>query len=248
MFFLDLTLPTPPENLALDEALLDQVAWAGLAVRSDGISHAGESLRIWEAPHHAVVLGASSRYRTEANVTACAADGVPIERRASGGAAIVAGPGCLMYAVTLSYAARPELRPIDAAHRFVQERLVAALAELCDDVAAAGTSDLIFRGRKFSGNALRCKRHALLYHGTLLYDFPLEYLPRYLGTPPRMPSYRSNRPHEDFVTNVPLLRRELIAVLCTAFAATEPLTTWPTAATARLTREKYETAEWRERL
>ncbi len=35
--------------------------------------------------------------------------GIPVLRRASGGAAIVIGPGCLMYALVLSYELRPSL-------------------------------------------------------------------------------------------------------------------------------------------
>src|SRR6185437_14246053 len=49
--FLDLTLPTAEENLALDEALLLE-AEAG---------RRGETLRLWEHPHPAVVLGAGCR-------------------------------------------------------------------------------------------------------------------------------------------------------------------------------------------
>src|SRR5262245_157649 len=108
MLILNLTLDTPAENLALDEALL-------LAAEESPEPQA--VLRIWEPRQTFVVLGSSSRYETEANVDACAADGVPILRRPSGGAAIVTGPGCLMYAVVLSYEHHPHLQAIDEAHR-----------------------------------------------------------------------------------------------------------------------------------
>ena len=55
---------------------------------------------------------------------------IPILRRSSGGAAIVAGPGCLMYAVVLSYEARPELRDISRAHAFVLDRLATCAQQL----------------------------------------------------------------------------------------------------------------------
>ena len=51
MEFLDVTLPSLPENLALDEALLLE-AEAG---------RGGEVLRLWEWPRPAVVLGAGGR-------------------------------------------------------------------------------------------------------------------------------------------------------------------------------------------
>ena len=44
---------------------------------------------------------------------------IPVLRRASGGAAIVAGPGCLMYSVVLRYAGREHLRLLDEVHRHV---------------------------------------------------------------------------------------------------------------------------------
>jgi hypothetical protein len=96
MQLLSLTLPTPAENVALDEALLDE-AQAGAA-------EAGEVLRLWEAPRPFVVIGRSSRIAEEVNLAAASA--WTVIRRCSGGAAVVAGPGCLMYAVVLSYERR----------------------------------------------------------------------------------------------------------------------------------------------
>src|SRR5689334_13860556 len=103
MLFLDLTLSRPEENLALDEALLEEAEHAE-APR--------EVLRIWEPDKSMVVVGRSSTIAAEVNEQACAERDMPILRRTSGGAAIVAGPGCLMYAVVLSYELRPHLRPI----------------------------------------------------------------------------------------------------------------------------------------
>ncbi len=118
MHLFDLTLPTPEENLALDEALLDE---------AEAAAEPHECLRLWEAPRPLVVVGRNSRLADEVNVEACRAAGVPILRRTSGGCAIVAGPGSLMYAVVLSYERRPELKMLDAAHAFVLETIAAAL-------------------------------------------------------------------------------------------------------------------------
>ena len=130
---LNLTLPTPAENVALDEALLD---WA----EEDPSDR--EVLRIWESPQPLVVAGRSSRIEQEINAAECEERHIPIVRRSSGGAAIVAGPGCLMYAVVLSYQARPELRDIGRAHCFVLDRLATAIGDCGIEVARAGTSDL----------------------------------------------------------------------------------------------------------
>jgi lipoate-protein ligase A len=235
MEFLDLTLPTPAENLALDEALLDE-AETSAPVR--------ETLRLWEPGEPMVVVGRSSRIADEVRVEVCRARGIPILRRSSGGAAIVAGPGCLMYALILNLEERPALRAIDYAHRFVLKTLADALRPLVPAVRCRGISDLAVGQEKFSGNSVRVKRRHLLYHGTLLYGFPRELIEACLGMPPRRPSYREDRPHRAFVTNLPLSAAAIRQALVAAWGATDVRLDWPKAATARLVAERYANPEW----
>jgi lipoate-protein ligase A len=237
MRLLDLTLPTPAENLALDEALLD-------AAEVD--SSRGEVLRLWEPSEHFVVVGRSSEIDLEVDCQACRRRGVPICRRSSGGAAIVAGPGCLMYGVVLSYERRPELRMLDQAHAFVLSRMAGALQSLGLAATHCGTSDVAIDNRKVSGNSVRCKRDHFLYHGTLLYDFDLPLVSDLLRQPPRQPEYRAARPHGEFVTNIPVDRDALRRALIAAWQAHEPLPDWPRDLTARLVAERYGTAAWNE--
>ena len=95
---------------------------------------------------------------------------------------------------------------------------------------------------------MRCKREHLLYHGTLLYDFPLEMIGRCLAMPPRQPDYRQARPHDTFVANLPLSAAMLRSALQAAWTACEPCSAWPQAATRRLVAEKYSRPEWNEQL
>jgi len=235
MHLLDLTLATPQENLALDEALLDT---------AEESEEPAEVLRFWESNRPMVVLGRSSKAAEEANLDACRGDGVPVLRRCSGGAAIVAGRGCLMYAVVLSYELHPELRALDLAHRFVLSRLREALLPLASGVQFRGTSDLAVGDHKFSGNSLRCKRNHLLYHGTLLYDFDLTLLGKYLGPAPRQPAYRNQRTHRQFVTNLPLSAAEMKQAISAVFGASETLTCWPEALVRQLVKERYSAESW----
>jgi lipoate-protein ligase A len=232
---LNLTLPTPAENLALDEALLDEAETAGSG---------HEVLRLWEPEQTLVVVGRGSHVAHEVDLAACRRDGVPALRRGSGGAAIVSGRGCLMYAVVLSHASRPELRSIDAAHRYVLEALAGGLGRFSAGIARRGTSDLAVGERKFSGNSLRVKRTHLLYHGTLLYDFPLEAISRYLIEPPREPEYRRGRPHAAFVTNLPASREALVRGVIEAFGADAERQIWPERRVAELVAEKYARDGW----
>ncbi|MFZ1932635.1 MAG: lipoate--protein ligase family protein [Thermoguttaceae bacterium] len=235
MQYLDLTLPTPAENLALDEALLDE---------AEASETPAETLRLWEPWRPMVVVGRSSQFHVEVRLDACRAGGIPVLRRCSGGAAIVAGPGCLMYALVLSYRLRPQLRSLGEAHRWVLGKLTGAFREFAAGVECKGTSDLAIGGRKFSGNSARLRRNHLLYHGTLLYDFPLELVERCLAMPPRMPDYREDRRHESFLTNLPLSRETIRKALVDAFAADESRTSWPEHRTAQLVVERYSLPEW----
>lgn len=235
MLYLERTCDSPAEDLALDEALLE---------RAESGGEPAEVLRIWELLRPAVVVGRSSKVDVEVQRAACRVAGVDVLRRTSGGAAIVAGPGCLMYSVVLGYAERPHLRAVDEAHRFVLGRVLAAVRSHLPTARICGTSDLAVDERKFSGNSLRCRREHLLYHGTLLYDFPLELIATCLGTPPRQPEYRAARPHEAFVANVPIARQALIDGLRTAFGAREPTDAVPWELVQRLADEKYRRYEW----
>lgn len=246
---LDLTLPTAAENLALDEALLDQ------AETCAGAAHS--FLRLWESPEPAVVLGRSGKVADEVNQAVCARLGVGIFRRASGGGTVVIGPGCLQYSLVLSVAEFPQLASIAEAHAFVLERVAAgverALADellpqapgiLIEPVQQAGDSDLLWNGRKFSGNSLRIKRHCVLYHGTLLYDYPLERVSALLREPARQPEYRKRKPHGEFITNLPVSANALRLALAQTWRADSPAADWPREQVARLTAEKYRCDAW----
>ncbi len=237
MRFLDLTLPSPAENLALDEALLDE---------AEAVPVSAETLRLWEPSAPMVVVGRSSRIAAEVHADVCRRRGIPILRRTSGGAAVVAGPGCLMYALILSYQRRPALRAVDAAHRLVLGTIARSLGPLTPGVACRGISDLALGpdGRKFSGNSIRMKRDYLLYHGTLLYDFPLELIEECLAMPPREPEYRGGRAHEGFVTNLPLGQAAIRQAMVSAWDAREPCPDWPRRRTAQLAAGRYLRAEW----
>ncbi|HEY7158560.1 MAG TPA: lipoate--protein ligase family protein [Gemmataceae bacterium] len=234
MHFLDLTLPSAAENLALDEALL-------LAAESgDG----EEMLRFWEWPTPAVVLGSGGRLAEDVDEATCATDDVPVLRRASGGGTVLLGRGCLLYTLILRYERDAALNDIRSSYRFILGRIGQALTEGTDAAEQAGISDLTLAGHKFSGNAQQRKRSFLLHHGTLLYAFDLARVPRYLREPPRQPAYRGRRAHLAFLRNLPLDSEELKRRLRRAWAADTSLLAWPMEEVLRLAAEKYTNTEW----
>lgn len=217
MQFWEFTDENQETNLAIDEALLE------VAERlTEEQKPFFDVLRLWELKDYAVVMGRGSKL-TEVHVECCRRDHVPIFRRCSGGTSVVAGPGCLMYSLVLNSQSNPKLRQIDYVHRFVMTKMLNALLRLEPRVAWCGTCDLTLNGRKFSGNALRCKRSTLLYHGTLLYKFDLNRVSRYLATPPREPDYRHGRSHDEFLTNLEIDRKSMIATVATEWQANDVL-------------------------
>src|SRR5205823_14828569 len=87
----DLTLPTPEENLACDEALLDSCEEG----RSD------ELLRFWQPAQYFVVLGYSNKVSTEVKLPFCGENRIPVLRRCTGGGTVLQGPGVLNYSLIL---------------------------------------------------------------------------------------------------------------------------------------------------
>ena len=236
MRLLDLTLPEPAENLALDEAVL-------LAAEEET---GGKVLRFWELPTLAVVVGAGGSVVIDVNAAACEADGVPVLRRASGGGTVLLGPGCLCFSLVLAYDRDPALHDIRASNWYVLGRVCNALRPV---VAAApgGISDLAVSGVKISGNAQQRKRRHFLHHGTLLCGCDLGLIPRYLNAPERQPEYRRDRPHAEFVANLPVPAAELKQLLTDEWRAEGEYAPVPWDAVQRLVAEKYARDEWNRR-
>jgi len=236
MYRLDLTLPTPAENLACDEALLDAA--------EDGQLTA-EVLRFWESPVPFVVVGYSNQIAVEVNEAACAQAGVPVLRRCSGGGTVVQGPGCLNFALILRIPGEGPLAQVTSTNDYVIRRHAAALRLLLGDgCGSQGTSDLALGPRKFSGNAQRRKKHWLLFHGTFLHGFDLRLISALLHFPSRQPDYRQSRAHDDFVMNVPVSPADIQAAIAAVWEANTILPAPPWERVEKLVRERYATAEW----
>jgi lipoate---protein ligase len=234
MRYLSLSLPALEENLALDEALLLE------AEEGNGSG----CLRLWEWPSPAIVLGAAGRLAEDVNESACLADGVPVFRRSSGGGTVLLGRGCLLFSLILEYRRTQELSEILSSYRFILGHIADALSPLQAGLEFAGTSDLAMGGRKVSGNSQQRKRRYLLHHGTLLYDFAMEPVERYLYLPGRQPEYRRGRTHREFLTNLVVGREELIQRLRNCWDADDLAESWPQDQVRRLVAEKYARAEW----
>jgi lipoate-protein ligase A len=254
MKYLGLTLPTPEENLACDEALLD---WC-----DDG--DGPEVLRFWESQKHFVVVGYSNKVAREVNVEACEKLGIPILRRCSGGGTVLQGPGCLNYSLILKIDRDPALQTVTGTNCFVMERNRAALEKLLSggsrrkeplsprsqipnprsQIALCGHTDLAINGRKFSGNAQRRKRRAVLFHGSFLLNFDIAMIERTLRLPSKQPGYRADRGHVEFLTNLNLSPNAVKTALRQTWRVADELKEFRTEQIQKLVAQRYSFDAW----
>ena len=196
MILKDISLDSPEDNILLDEALF---------VAADKGS-GGEILRFWESPTVFVVLGRIGREDDDIDKAAVKKDKIPVLRRTSGGGTVVQGPGCLNYSFILSKDTDPALADLRRSYQWISAKIIAGLKIAGVDAVFRPISDIALSSseKKFSGNAQRRGKNFILHHGTVLYNFNLSLIPRYLKMPKDIPEYRRNRPHDNFVVNIPI--------------------------------------------
>ena len=146
--------------LALERHILNAPEW-----RND------ELFFIWDI-NPAIVCGKHQLIESEVNMDYVRKIGVPIYRRHSGGGTIFADEGCFMF----TFIKRTGKR--DDVFRECLSSVVDAFHEMGLDTELSGRNDLMFRGKKFSGNAYYRNENGSILHGTLLYKTDIEQLVR----------------------------------------------------------------------
>ncbi len=146
--------------LALEKHLLNSPEW-----RNEDLFF------IWDI-YPAMVCGKHQLIEAEVNMEYVEKIGVPIYRRHSGGGTIFADEGCFMF----TFIKREGKR--DDVFRNCLSAVVKAFAEIDLETELSGRNDLIFKGKKFSGNAYYRNDNGSILHGTLLYKTDIEQLVR----------------------------------------------------------------------
>ena len=146
--------------LALERYLLNSPDW-----RNDDLFF------IWDI-HPAIVCGKHQLIEAEVNLDHARKIGVPIYRRHSGGGTIFADEGCFMF----TFIKRSGKR--DDVFRECLSSVVKAFGEIGLETELSGRNDLLFKGKKFSGNAYYRNENGSILHGTLLYKTDIEQLVR----------------------------------------------------------------------
>jgi lipoate-protein ligase A len=239
---IDLTTASPPEFLAWEEAFL-----------ADAEEHGVERLWFWESPSPCVVVGYGQSIEREVNVAGCLRRGIPILRRSSGGGTVVQGAGCLSYGLALRLDHHPALASVTSTNQWVMKRQANALRRFPNlAVIIRGHTDLAVQPpagaeRKFSGNAQRRTRNAILFHGTVLCEAPLDLISELLLQPSAEPEYRAQRTHADFVTNLYLPVSRVRQAIVEEWEPTAPRLPLPESRYRELLCSRYLHAGWHQR-
>lgn len=190
----DISFIDPLKNLLFDDVLLE--------FAEQDIS--GEALRFWESPSFFIVLGLTGKEIDDVQLAKAKSDNIPIYRRSSGGGTVFQGKGCLNYTVILDKRRHAILNDLRQSYQYICGTVIDVLKKQNIQAAFFPISDIALKEnkKKISGNAQKRKKNYILHHGTILYDFPLELISRYLLQPKDMPLYREERTHLNFIQNV----------------------------------------------
>jgi len=159
------------------------------------------TFRLWKTEKATVVVGRSVDVDREVDTDACGRRGISVVRRPSGGRSVLVGPGTLQYTFALPHALDPRLRSIPASKAFCNELILSGFSRQ-EVIRSDPSGDLVVEDRKVGGLALKCRRSALMLHGTLLIACDLRLVAEVLKHPVCEPEYRRGRPHGDFLSNL----------------------------------------------
>ena len=122
---------------------------------------------LWDL-YPSVICGKNQLISAEVNLEYTQKNGIKVFRRHSGGGAVYADEGCFMFTFLTKNINREEV--FRKYLGMIQETLKA----LDLDVVFSGRNDLLFQGKKFSGNAFLATSDGAILHGTMMYDTSIE--------------------------------------------------------------------------
>ena len=195
--FLDLKVADAYTNMAVDEAI----------AHSRGIEKAPNTLRFYRWNPSAVTLGYFQSVEDEVDVEACKRYGIDINRRISGGGAVLnSSYGEITYSIVIPEDDfRVSIDPIES-YRHLCQGIINGLANIGIEGNFKPINDIVVGSRKISGNAQIRRYGSVLHHGTILVDFDAKQMFSVLKISEEKISDKMIKQAEERVTTI---RREL---------------------------------------
>ncbi len=160
--FLDLKVNDAYTNMAVDEAI----------TKARGEGKVPDTLRFYMWKPSTVTLGYFQSVEDEVNLEALSRFGFNLNRRISGGGAVLnSETGEITYSIVLKEDdPRVSTDPVESYHLLCQG-IIDSLDVLGIKADFKPINDIVVAGKKISGNAQIRRYGAVLHHGTLLVDF-----------------------------------------------------------------------------
>lgn len=172
----------------------------------------------------AIVMGISGKEHELIDIEKVKTDAIPVIRRFSGGGTVITDPSTLFSSFIFNHSLLnippfPE-RILEWTALFYKQAL-----EIAD--FALKEHDYALKNLKCAGNAQYLRKERFVHHSTFLWDFSNENM-SYLLQPKKMPSYRENRSHLDFlctlkpwIPSLEMMKEKIITHLQSLFVVEE---------------------------
>lgn len=124
----------------------------------------------WEI--EGVVVGKNQLIENEVNLAYCKDNNIDIYRRPTGGGCVYADERNTMFSMITSK------KNESFSFKTYLTKIIDAMDALGVNIEFSGRNDLLYEGKKISGNAFLQNKYGMLMHGTFLYDCDLETMVR----------------------------------------------------------------------
>ncbi|MDI6453718.1 lipoate--protein ligase [Peloplasma aerotolerans] len=124
----------------------------------------------WEI--HGVVIGKNQVIENEVNLQFLKENQIDVYRRPTGGGCVYADHRNTMFSIITKKTNK------EFTFKTYLSKIIDSMKLLNIDIEFSGRNDLLFEGKKISGNAFLQNKYGMLMHGTFLYDCDLETMIR----------------------------------------------------------------------
>jgi len=124
----------------------------------------------WEI--HGVVIGKNQVIENEVNLDFLRENNIDVYRRPTGGGCVYADHRNTMFSIITKKTNK------NFSFKTYLSKIIDSMKLLNIHIEFSGRNDLLFDGKKISGNAFLQNKHGMLMHGTFLYDCDLETMVR----------------------------------------------------------------------
>jgi lipoate-protein ligase A len=201
MRFLDLKVNDAYTNMAIDEAL----------TKARGEGKSLDTLRFYRWSPSAVTLGYFQSVEDEVNMAALKKYGIDLNRRISGGGAVLnSAEGEITYSIVMDENdPRVSSDPTES-YRYLCHGVIEGLSILGIKADFKPINDIVVGQRKISGNAQIRRYGAVLHHGTILVDFDAKQMFSVLKISDTKISDKLIQQAEDRVTTIRRIKRSKV--------------------------------------